>query len=68
MAEIKGIKVRIWMMKNGLRSRVVAKQYGCSFPVISKFLSGVMTSNGLVDHFVRQGCPEEYFDNGRVAA
>jgi len=65
---MKGLKVRIWMMENGITSRAIAKGYGCSYPVISKFLSRIVTSKGLAEHFVKQGCPEEYFKNGRVAA
>jgi len=65
---MKGLKIRIWMMENGITSRTIAKGYGCSFPVISKFLGGLVTSKGIAEYFVKQGCPKEYFKNGRVAA
>jgi len=63
---MKGLKVRIWMLEKELSSRDVGKAYGCSYPVISKFLAGLVTSKGLVEHFVKRGCPREYFKNGRV--
>jgi len=67
MERVKGLNIRIWMMMNGITSRKIAKGYGCAYPIISKFLSKAMTSRGLAEYFIEQGCPAEYFKDGKVA-
>ena len=65
---MKGLKIRIWMLENGITSKAIATGYGCSDPVVSKFVHIVMPSRGLAQYFVKQGCPKEYFKKGRPAA
>ncbi|MBU0971005.1 MAG: hypothetical protein KKC20_10185 [Proteobacteria bacterium] len=66
MNALKGIK--IWMVIKGLNARKIAKKSGRSEPFVSLFLKGDRTSQGLVDYLVNEGCPEEHFKNGKVAA
>lgn len=62
------LEMKIWMLKNNLTGRQIAKGYGCSEPVVSDFLRGGRSSTGLVKYLLEKGCPEEYFNKGRVAA
>lgn len=64
----KSIDIKIWMLKTGITGRQIAKGYGCAEPVVSDFIKGGRASQGLVKYFIKQGCPEEYFNKGRVAA
>ncbi len=66
--EKKGLEVKIWMLKNDLTGRKIARGYKCSDPIVSNFLMGKAASKGLVQYLISQGCPEEYFNKGRVAA
>lgn len=61
------INIKIWMLKKGLTGRDIAKGYGCSDVSVSLFLAGKATVSGLVKHFTKIGCPEDYFNGGRVA-
>ncbi len=40
MSTIKGIDVKIWMMKQALKNRDIAKGYGCGDMVVSNFIRG----------------------------
>jgi len=64
----KSLDIKIWMMKQGINNRQVARGYGCSEPPVSLFLQGKRTSKGLQAHMIKLGCPREFFNNGRVAA
>jgi len=64
----RGLKVRIWMLKNGIQGLDIVKSYGCDKAMVSRFLKGERTSKGLADHMVKRGCPHKYFKNGRVVA
>ncbi len=66
--ENKTIEIKIWMLRNGLTGRKLAKGYGCKPPVLSDFVKGGRASKGLANYFIKQGCPAEYFKDGRVAA
>lgn len=68
MKEIKGLDVKIWLLKQDLEQKAIAKEYGCSEFFVSAFVRGQRVSNGLATYFVKKGCPKEYFKNGRVAA
>lgn len=63
-----GIDVKIWMMKQPLKARDIAKGYGCDDGFVSHFLVGRKTSKGLAEYLIKKGCPQKYFKNGRVAA
>ena len=63
-----GIDVKIWMMKQPLKARDIAKGYGCDDGFVSNFLRGRKTSHGLADYLIELGCPQKYFKGGRVAA
>ena len=66
--ENKGLEVKIWMLRNGLTGRKIARGYNCKDPLVSNFLMGKAACKGLVQYLISQGCPEEYFNKGRVAA
>jgi hypothetical protein len=68
MKEIKGLDVKIWLIKHGLTQKAMANGYGCSELFVSCFVRGERTSNGMAEYFINKGCPKEYFKNGRVAA
>ena len=63
---IQGIK--IWMITKELNARKLAKQYGRNEAFVSLFLSRKRTSQKLVDYLIKEGCSEEFFKNGKVAA
>ena len=67
MKDIKGLDVKIWMMKQALKQRDIAKEYGCVDMVVSDFIRGKRTSKGLAEYFINKGCPKRNFKNGRVA-
>lgn len=64
----RGLKVRIWMLENGVQGLDIVNGYGCDKAMVSRFLKGERTSRGLAEHMVKIGCPRQYFKGGRVAA
>lgn len=68
MNKVNGLDVKIWLLKQGLEQKAIAKEYGCSDFFVSAFVRGQRVSNGLAEYFINKGCPEKYFKNGRVAA
>lgn len=66
MDALQGIK--IWMIQKKVNARSLAKKYGCSESFMSQFLNKNQASKKLVAYLTKEGCPEEYFKNGRVAA
>lgn len=65
---MKATEVKVWMVKQALKQRDIAKGYGCSDMLVSHFVRGERTSKKLADYFINKGCPKKYFKNGRVAA
>ena len=61
-------RVKIWMIKNDIIARDIAKDYGCSAVFICKFIQGKEVSRKMAQYLIDKGCPEENFKNGRVAA
>lgn len=62
------LKVRVWMLEEGVSGREIATEYGCTRGAVSLFIQGKRTSKGLAKQMIKLGCPREYFKNGRVAA
>jgi len=61
-----GKQVKIWLLEKCLRQRDLIKEAGVKEPVLSQFINGKKTSRPLMRFFIEKGCPEEYFENGRV--
>ena len=59
-------KLRIWMLKKGIRVGDVQKHMGLAAGCVSHFLAGRMASKKIVNYFTNKRCPESYFKNGRV--
>ena len=66
MKEIKGVDVKIWLLKQGLQQKHFAKAHGCSDMFVSYFIRGERRSKQLEALFINRGCPKEYFKDGRV--
>ncbi len=62
-----GLDVKYWMMQNEIKARRIAKERNCSESFVSKFLKGIKTSQPLVDYLTDAGCPENLFENGKIA-
>lgn len=61
-------KIKIWMITAGINASFIADEYGCSEAFVSLFFSRKRMSKKLVDYLIDKGCPEEYFENGKIAA
>lgn len=61
-----GLRVWTWMKVTKIKATDIADEYGCGDGFVSRFLNGTKTSQGLVDHLVKKGCPKSYFENGKV--
>jgi len=60
--------IKIWMIQKKVNASSLAKKYGCSESFMSQFLNKDRPSKKLVTYLTEEGCPEEYFKNGRVTA
>ena len=59
--------VRVWMAEKDYKQVDIARKHKKSFMFVNYFLRGKRTSSKMVNFLVKDGCPEEYFKNGRVA-
>lgn len=63
-----GLGVKVWMITQKVKSTEIARNYGCDESFISHFLKGNRCSKALADYFIKQGCPEKFFKDGKVVA
>lgn len=53
------IKIKTWLLENGLKQRDIAKMAGVSESAVYLVIRGKMTSANIRSVFVKLGCPEE---------
>lgn len=61
------IEIRVWMLRSNMNRRKIAKAYKVTEQFVGQFLNRERTSKGMVEFFIKRGCPEKYFKNGKVA-
>ena len=54
--DIKGLDVKIWMLRNGLTIRKICRGYGCNDAVVFLLINGKRTSRGIVKYLISLGC------------
>lgn len=61
------VKIRIWMIRNGLNMVKIAKAYGSGRVFVYQLIHGLRTSKKLANFMIEMGCPKECFIKGRLA-
>lgn len=55
-------KIRAFLVEREITMVSIAKELGVSLQMVSKFVSGTAQSKRLYNHFIKLGCPAEYFE------
>jgi len=61
-------KIRVWMLKKGIRVQAVADGAGVDHSYVSHFLAGRKKAPKVREWLLGQGCPAKYLREGKKEA
>ena len=62
----KGIEIRIFMIRQGIKNKNIASELKIEPSAVSRFINGELTSSKLKNYFISKGCSSSFFYGGKV--
>jgi len=63
----KGTEVKVFMLRNGIRNKNVAKELKIHPCAVSRFLDGQFASKKITKYFLGKGCPINHLKNYKAS-